>query len=390
MRPILIVAQKEFMDHLMSKRFIAIFAILMLLCIAGIASSMNAYDQSMDAYKKNQYENPLQPGFQEQVAGLQKQIMDLQAYGGSADEIQMLRQQLELLVNPPIPSILSVFGMVNNGGSVGGGFFSMMIILIAMALGFDLITREKEEGSLKSLLSHPVFRDEVVNGKLLGAVATLAVVMGIVFIVTVVVMMFYGAMLTTDDLARLGAFFILATLYSSVIFAISVMFSTICRTSVMSILCVIAIIILFMVVPSLTPNIASAVLGPTPEMSQIPQYINVIGSEVGGSGANGTQQVINPAYYQYYTRQFMLTDTINTLSPLYSFDSRISAAILFKESSSTGPVPYSKALTQSPIYVEPSLWDSLAYAWIDILALITEFVVFAAITYVLFMRLDVQ
>jgi ABC-type Na+ efflux pump permease subunit len=45
--------------------------------------------------------------------------------------------------------------------------------ILAIAMGFDLITREKESHSLKSLLSHPVFRDEIINGKALGGILVL-------------------------------------------------------------------------------------------------------------------------------------------------------------------------------------------------------------------------
>ncbi|GEM_PF-4930676 len=44
-------------------------------------------------------------------------------------------------------------------------------VVLGIAMGVDLVTREKESKSLKSLLAYPVFRDEMINGKAPGASA---------------------------------------------------------------------------------------------------------------------------------------------------------------------------------------------------------------------------
>lgn len=400
MRPELIVAEKEFRDYLTSMRVIAIFIILMLLAIFGMINSMDQYNKSLDDYKKNLAEYQQQPEFKDQAASLQKQITDLEANGGSADQIRSLRQRLDLLANPPMPSLLSVFGGVNNSGNIGGGYFSIILILLAMALGFDLITRERDEGSLKSLLSHPVYRDSVILGKLIGAMSILVVIMGSVFVITIVIMMFYGAKPTLDDLARFGAFFVMAMLYTGVLFAISAMFSTISKSSAMSILCILAVIIAFILLPTFTPSIASAILGPAPEMynatvsqGSVTDANSLTNSTAAGTSSlatNNSQLQPDPAYYTYYLNRFMITDTINTISPEYDFDGRIASAILYKESASTGPMPYARAVKYSMVYQEPSLLDSLAYVWIDILVLLVMFIVPISVTCILFMRMDVR
>ncbi len=48
--------------------------------------------------------------------------------------------------------------------------------LVAIVLGFNTIRRESSEGSLKVLLTYPVYRDQVVLGKLLGGLLVLGVV----------------------------------------------------------------------------------------------------------------------------------------------------------------------------------------------------------------------
>jgi ABC-2 type transport system permease protein len=45
--------------------------------------------------------------------------------------------------------------------------------LIAIILGFDAIVKERKSGSLNVLLTHPVYRDQVITGKLIGIMLTL-------------------------------------------------------------------------------------------------------------------------------------------------------------------------------------------------------------------------
>ena len=86
MRPELIVAGKEFRDHLTSKRFLIIFGILLLLSVISMAQGMSQYNQMLDSYKQAAAENPQQPWFQEQVASLRQQIADAEARSASAEE----------------------------------------------------------------------------------------------------------------------------------------------------------------------------------------------------------------------------------------------------------------------------------------------------------------
>ena len=108
MRPELIIAEKEFKDHLSSKRFIAIFAILALLALAGIYLGMDNYDKKLEMYKnpqlvmEDQYSKIM-------IDLLQGQISDAEARGDTPESIQGLKDQLSAVTNPPMRSVLEVF-----------------------------------------------------------------------------------------------------------------------------------------------------------------------------------------------------------------------------------------------------------------------------------------
>ena len=54
------------------------------------------------------------------------------------------------------------------------GFFGP---LIGLVLGFDSINRERAHGTLIKLISQPIYRDAVINGKFLAGVATIALIL---------------------------------------------------------------------------------------------------------------------------------------------------------------------------------------------------------------------
>ncbi len=49
-------------------------------------------------------------------------------------------------------------------------------VLIAVAYGFSAINKERSEGNLKVLLSYPIFRDQIIIGKLLSGLILISIV----------------------------------------------------------------------------------------------------------------------------------------------------------------------------------------------------------------------
>jgi len=262
MRPELIVAGKEFRDHITSKRFLVIFAVLMLVAVISMAGGMSQYNESLDNYKKQNAENAQQDWYKEQVASLQKQIADAEANGLSQEEIASLQHQLDYLINPPMPSVLYVFMNMNQ-------YLVLIGLVLSVALGFDLITREKEEAR-SSRCSPTGLPDSVINGKLLGSLAVLTVVMCSMFLVTIAIMLFFGMVPGGDDLLRIGVYFLMALLYSGVFFAVATMTSTVAKSSALSILYALGIVLLLYSVTSFSGNIADVIMGPVPEYTENP------------------------------------------------------------------------------------------------------------------------
>ena len=115
-----------------------------------------------------------------------------------------------------MPSVLQVFQSMLM-------LFSYLGMVLGASLGFDQIAREKDEGSLKFLVTSPVYRDAIVNGKTIGAIATLAGAMGAAFAIIVAVMLLRGVVPGAEDMIRIFLFFIASLLYCTVFFALAMM-----------------------------------------------------------------------------------------------------------------------------------------------------------------------
>src|SRR4030066_188576 len=66
-------------------------------------------------------------------------------------------------------------------------FLSLFIPIVGIALGFDAVNSERASGNLSRLLSQPLYRDSVINGKFLAGLITLAI------LVTSIVLLVAGA-----------------------------------------------------------------------------------------------------------------------------------------------------------------------------------------------------
>jgi ABC-2 type transport system permease protein len=341
MRPEFVVARKEIWDHLTSKRFLAIFAIMLLLAVLSMMSGLSQYDQTLQDYKNSVAQS--QPA-----------------------------QQSDSLVAMAMPSVLTVFASMNQ-------YLVLIAAILSIAMGFDLISKEKEEGSLKSLLSHPVYRDSVINGKLIGALGVLTVVMCSTFLITIAVMLFYGIVPSAEDLIRIVAYFIMALLYCGVFFAIATMASTIAQTSAMAILYTITIVLVLYMVTSFSGQIAGAIVGPAPQY--VPMPAEDLSSSAASSNAPGADNA-----QQYYATKGNIIDAINTISPVYAFSNKISNAILYMAGTQT----VTSETSAYGGYTKPTILDSLSLVWTSILALVIEMLLPLAISYVIFLRMDIR
>jgi len=119
-----------------------------------------------------------------------------------------------------------------------GALFSMVQFvaffgpLIGLVLGFDAINRERAYGTLVKLVSQPIYRDAVINGKFLAGVTTITIlVVSIVLVIAGFGLTLLGVVPGFEEIWRLIIYIIISIIYISLWLGIAILFS-ICFKSI--------------------------------------------------------------------------------------------------------------------------------------------------------------
>ena len=139
-------------------------------------------------------------------------------------------------------------------------FLSLFIPIVGIALGFDAINSERTSGNLSRLLSQPVHRDSVINGKFLAGLFTLAIlVISIVAVVAGMGLRMIGVPPSAEEVLRLFAFIFVSIVHGAFWMSLAVLFSVFFRRTATAVLGSIALwIFLFFFLPMIARVVAGA------------------------------------------------------------------------------------------------------------------------------------
>ena len=219
MRGIEVILKKELADHFSSYRFVIIFALI------AMISLITAY-----------------------MVGLN------------------IRQQLDGVAKPRF-----IFLMLF---TAPGAMFSLVQFvaffgpLVGLILGFDTINRERNEGTLSKLLSQPIYRDVVINGKFLAGVSMISIMLiSIVLVITGLGLLVMGIVPGLEEIWRIIFYLIISIIYISFWLGVAILFSILFRSTATSALASLAVWIFFSFFVSIGANIVANALtaNPSPE-----------------------------------------------------------------------------------------------------------------------------
>ena len=141
------------------------------------------------------------------------------------------KQSVEILKSlgrtniPPMPDLNPIAvskNFINYLGMVGA--------LLAIILGFTSINKERKAGTLRLLLSRPVYRDQLLTAKILGNVTLLAILLAAVEIITYLALIIIGGIsLTASEIIKLTLTMGMSLLYMLIFFLVSMFFSIIVK-----------------------------------------------------------------------------------------------------------------------------------------------------------------
>jgi ABC-2 type transport system permease protein len=109
--------------------------------------------------------------------------------------------------------------------------------LIGLVLGFDAINRERAHGTLIKLVSQPIYRDAVINGKFLAGLTNITIMLvSIVLVVSGFGLMLLGVVPGIEEIWRLVIYLIISIFYISFWLGIAILFSISFRSIATSLL----------------------------------------------------------------------------------------------------------------------------------------------------------
>ena len=146
-----------------------------------------------------------------------------------------VRQNLEGVAKPKF-----VFLMLF---STPGVLFSMVQFvaifgpLIGLVLGFDAINRERAHGTLIKLVSQPIYRDAVINGKFLAGLTNITIMLvSVVLVISGFGLILLGVVPGVEEILRLFIYLVISILYISFWLGIAILFSISFRSMATSLL----------------------------------------------------------------------------------------------------------------------------------------------------------
>ena len=309
------ILKKELSDHFSSYRFIILFALI------AMVSLITAY-----------------------MAGIS------------------IRQNLEGVVKPRF-----VFLMLFTSS---GALFSLVQFvaffgpLIGLIMGFDAINRERNEGTLSKLLSQPIYRDAVINGKFLAGVFMISIMMvSIVLVITGLGLSIVGVIPGIEEEARIFIYLVISIIYIAFWLGVAILFSIIFRSVATSALAALAVWIFFSFFVSIGATVAA----------------NALISEAGETEMEVMMKraEIEQAFSRTSPMQLYTDSTATIIDPMRRTTRAVHLGMMEQLSLSrfSGPLP----LSQSLLVVLPY-----------IISLIAITVICFAFSYTIFMRQEIR
>ncbi len=319
MKGLFVICRKELSDHFSSTRFILLFTVIMMV------SLVTAY--------------MVGAGLRDELQGVAKPTLVF----------------LLLFTSP-------------------GKFFSLIQFiaffgpLIGIVLGFDAINKERSTRTLSKVVSQPIYRDAIINGKFLAGVIIIAVmVFSIVMLISGLGLTLIGVVPGPEEIGRLVIYLVLSIFYISFWLGLSILFSITFRSIATSALAAVACWIFLSFFVAIGAGIASDMLAPVEQ----------------NAAATNPEMVI---------RHERVRSVFSLLSPmtLYSEGTTTILDPLRKTTQTIllmGPMErLSLSRFQSPL----PLLQSVYLVFPHIISLIAITMIFFAASYIVFMRQEIR
>ncbi len=315
MSGLMTVFRKELADHFTSWRFLILFALVLLVTVFAI-------------YGANE-------SIREEVTGSSKFVF------------------LALFTTSGKTLPLSFLALV-----------ALLVPIVGIALGFDAINSERNSGTLSRLLSQPIYRDAVINGKFLAGVVTIAVMLtSIVILVAGLGLGMIGVPPSSEEAIRLLLFLVVSIVYGAFWLGLAILFSVFFRRVATSALASIAVWIVLWIFIGLLAGVIASTLAPVDQASSLEELV----------------------------RNAEITIAVSRISPITLFNEAMIVLLVPGERTAAQMIQLQTSPASAWMIPNPlSLGQSLLMVWPHLVGLIALTAVCFAISYIKFMREEIR
>ena len=239
-------------------------------------------------------------------------------------------------------------------------FVGILGPLLGIAFGFDAIGGERSQRTLPRLVSQPIHRDDVINGKFAAGLAAITLVLGCVTTIVVGYGIWQlGLLPGASEVARIVAFVVVAVAYVALWLGLAILVSVLTRRAATAALVTIAAWLVVSLFAGLIAGVIADTVSPVDD-------------------ATNTEQVIDNARTELRVRRFSPDQLYTEATSVLLNPARQTTGILVLE-------PGSQALRSTL-----SLQQSLLLAWWQVMAVVAGAIVVFTTAYLTFLRQEIR
>jgi ABC-type transport system involved in multi-copper enzyme maturation permease subunit len=262
------IARKEFLNNLLTARFVIGFLLCFVLIPFSILINISNYKGRMAQFRVDR-------------AAAEKAVQEVRVYSNLRPEVVIPPEALSIFgkgINDQVGNRVKIWlgdmptlpaGKTDAGDNPFlATFFSIDFVdiaaiifsLLALIFSYDAFTREKEDGTLKLQMSNSLARSTYLVGKLLGILLTLLPILVFSFLLSaVLILVSRNVAFSAVEWGRIALLFALSLLYLAVFVFIGLFVSARSKTSVTSlVLCLFLWVFFVFLVPNVSANFAES------------------------------------------------------------------------------------------------------------------------------------
>lgn len=260
--------------------------------------------------------------------------------------------------------------------------FTYSISLLGLLFGATSISNEIENGTMKILGTKPIYRSQIILGKLLGSSLIIFAGLVIFYILTVAFALIIGFPFSQEDFVRFLITFPFSFLYGLIFSSFGLLISVSIRKSKNVLIMAIFIFIFFNVLLSTIAGVVALAIAGLPPVPELPE-----------NALNLTEEELEDLILKDPSYQAWLTELVNTAekilytAPNYHYQEIM--RLLFGGKPQISEVI--SAITYNEMVVEDrSLGESLGLIFQNVIMLMIMFLLPLPVSYIKFIRADLR